>query len=80
MSMDRGRAGFSAVDRSEPGQSTVMVKFIHAGKPPLCAVVGSRQSTVRRLSKGRSGVWQESGRCMDRQQARAWAGDVQESG
>jgi hypothetical protein len=52
----RGRSGVWAVNRPESLQSTAMVKFIHAVKPPLCAMVGSHQSTYRSLDSQRSGA------------------------
>jgi hypothetical protein len=41
----------------ESVQGSVMIRFIHAVKPTVCAVVGSRQSTGWSLDRGPSGAW-----------------------
>jgi hypothetical protein len=81
-------AGGWTGNSQEPGQSTSMVRFIHAVKPILCAMVGFRQSTGRSLGRGLVGVLagdghesgQWTGRCMSGGRSGVWTGDWQESG
>jgi hypothetical protein len=64
MSLDRGQAGVWVRDRQDARQSTVWLGIIHAFKPTVCAMSGSRQSTGMSLGRGQEGVrvgdWSES--------------------